>query len=376
MKNRSKVIVIVFAVILSVVPLASFAMPDVANSTVERRSLAQWKSPVEYRKENPGSSLSDYFASLEDYLLDQFPLRDDIRGLSALSRRYLFSHFDQNRFFKVGDHLGKLDFVYREKAVEHAVKLFNGVYDSHFRGGKGTHLFALIPDKGQYMTSHSVYPKVDTEIFMNALRDMTNQEIKKLSLKNEMTIDTYYRTDPHWNQLQLRPLADTLLSELNSPIRISGLSFDVRSLGPFSGTYAGQAALPVKEDELVYLDHPSIRRARVYDPLAKEEKSVYRLDLLHKSMDPYDVFLGGARPVLFVRNDEAEGNRRLVVFRDSFGSSMVPLLVPAYREILVVDLRYVRAEVIKNELDAFRDADVLFLYSTTVLNAPGAFPVY
>ena len=53
----------------------------------------------------------------------------------------------------------------------------------------------------------------------------------------------------------------------------------------------------------------------------------------------------------------------------------LPLLIPAYSEILVVDLRYVRPDVISEELDLFHDADILFLYSTTVLNAPGAFPV-
>lgn len=374
MKHRSKTIVIIFAILLAIVPVASFIMPDMATSTVERRPIAQWMSLGEFQKENVSSRLSDYFASIEDYLLDQFPLRDKIRSISALSRRYLLLQLDHNQYFKVKGHLGKLDFNYREKAAINAINLFNRVYTDHFSGGKGKHLFALIPDKNHYMTRDSVYPAVETELFMKTLREHMNLSVDKVSLDKELSLDFYYRTDPHWNQQHLRPIADALLSNLNHRIRVSDLPFEKLSLGTFLGTYAGQAALPIKPDDFIYLNHPSIERARVYDPIKKDESSVYRFDK-RDSIDPYDFFLGGARPIFLIRNGQAEGERKLVVFRDSFGSSLVPLLIPAYGEILVVDLRYVRAEAIKDELHSFFDADVLFLYSTTVLNAPGAFPI-
>ncbi len=374
MNHRSKIIVIVFALFLTMVPLASFVMPDYAKSAVERRSLAQWLSYGEYRERNPGSTLSDYFESLEQYLLDQFPMRDDVRTISALSRRYLMRQLDQDRFVKLKGHLGKLDFTYREHVVDRAIKLFNSVYDDHFCGGKGKHLFALIPDKMQHMVGGSVYPVVDTGLFMRDLKGRMSHEIEVMSLENEMSLDMYYRTDPHWNQRHLLPIADALLNYLDHSIRVSDNSFEVRSLGPFYGTYAGQAALPIGADELVYFDHPSIRHARVYDPITKEETTVYHFDR-QDSIDPYDLYLGGAKPLLAIKNDHAAEDRKLVVFRDSFGSSLVPLLIPYYSEILVVDLRYVRAEAIGNEFAQYRDADLVFLYSTTILNAPGAFPI-
>ncbi|MGI6508579.1 MAG: DHHW family protein [Saccharofermentanales bacterium] len=374
MKHRSIVIVIVFAVLLALVPVLSIALPDKATSTVERRSLALWKSLNAYRKDNPRSKVSDYFTSIEDYLLDQFPLRNEMRSISALAHRYVFSQFDHDRYFKVKGHLGKLDFTFREKVVANAVALFNKVYEEHFRGGEGRHLFALIPDKNHYMANGTIYPSVDIKLYMEAIDQTMSLKIEKLSLEDLLSLDMYYRTDPHWNQIYLRPIADTLLEKLQNPIRVNKLSFDVGSVGTFLGTYAGQAAFPAKADDLEYLDHSSIGQARVYDPFEKKETSVYRFDL-RDSMDPYDFFLGGAQPLFVVKNGAAESNRRLVVFRDSFGSSLVPLLIPAYSEILVVDLRYVRPDVISDELDMFHDADVLFLYSTTVLNAPGAFPV-
>ncbi|MBQ7871482.1 MAG: hypothetical protein IJ357_05025, partial [Oscillospiraceae bacterium] len=60
--------------------------------------------------------------------------------------------------------------------------------------------------------------------------------------------------------------------------------------------------------------------------------------------------------------------RHLILFRDSFGSSLAPLLLDSYGKITLVDLRYVSSALLDGLVD-FTDADVLFLYSTTLLNS-------
>ena len=55
------------------------------------------------------------------------------------------------------------------------------------------------------------------------------------------------------------------------------------------------------------------------------------------------------------------------MFRDSFGSSLVPLLAEGYARITLVDIRYIASERLGTWL-TFSDQDVLFLYSTPVLN--------
>ena len=57
----------------------------------------------------------------------------------------------------------------------------------------------------------------------------------------------------------------------------------------------------------------------------------------------------------------------LLMFRDSFGSSLVPLLAEGYARITLVDIRYVAPERLGMWL-TFDNQDVLFLYSTPVLN--------
>ena len=87
-------------------------------------------------------------------------------------------------------------------------------------------------------------------------------------------------------------------------------------------------------------------------------------------MDGYDVFLHGAQAVLRIENPLAETDRELVIFRDSFGSSLAPLLLPAYKTVTLVDIRYVASDYVKQFVD-FHGQDVLILYSTTLINGAG-----
>ena len=60
-------------------------------------------------------------------------------------------------------------------------------------------------------------------------------------------------------------------------------------------------------------------------------------------------------------------DRELVLIRDSFGSSLAPLLAGSYRAVTLADLRYLQPEAAGRYL-RFTDQDVLFLFSATLLN--------
>lgn len=85
------------------------------------------------------------------------------------------------------------------------------------------------------------------------------------------------------------------------------------------------------------------------------------------SRDPYEIFLGGADPLIIIENPNAEREKELVVFRDSFGSSLVPLLVSEYSKVTLIDTRYMQSAAIGSFVK-FDNQDVLFLYSTLILN--------
>ena len=69
----------------------------------------------------------------------------------------------------------------------------------------------------------------------------------------------------------------------------------------------------------------------------------------------------------FGLNISLTSNKELIIFRDSFASSLVPLIIEDYSKITMVDIRYMSTDramkYIEND-----GADILFIYSATVIN--------
>ena len=180
-----------------------------------------------------------------------------------------------------------------------------------------------------------------------------------------LSLDNYYRTDTHWRQETLGETAARIAAAMGASLPAEYESVD--TLVPFRGVYAGQYALPVEPDALCYLANDTIRTLRVYDYETSAEIPVYDLTLA-AGRDGYEMFLGGTKALLTIENPGAETDRELVLFRDSFGSSMAPLLAQGYAKVTVVDIRYMASALVARFVDLSQADDVLFLYSTSVLN--------
>lgn len=115
---------------------------------------------------------------------------------------------------------------------------------------------------------------------------------------------------------------------------------------------------------------PLLEDCKVYHYEDGRYTSIYDIEK-RDSRDLYDIYLSGAAALQRIEVPGATTDRELVVFRDSFGSSVVPLLVQGYGAVTLVDLRYVSSDLLGQFLH-FHDQDVLFLYSTLVINASGA----
>ena len=133
----------------------------------------------------------------------------------------------------------------------------------------------------------------------------------------------------------------------------------------FYGVYFGQSALNLPGEQLPYLTNETLEQCRVYNYENNQTLGIYDMEKAEGD-DPYEIFLSGPVSLLTIENPTADTDKELVVFRDSFGSSLVPLLAEGYAKITLVDIRYIQSEFLGNYID-FTDKDVLFLYSTVVL---------
>lgn len=105
-----------------------------------------------------------------------------------------------------------------------------------------------------------------------------------------------------------------------------------KSIIKFEGAYAGQLPLETQEDEIKILTNDILENCKVYNYETKECTKIY--DMSKKdSLDKYDIYLSGAVPLLTIENDKSESTKELVVFRDSYASSLIPLLVSGYKKL-------------------------------------------
>ena len=135
---------------------------------------------------------------------------------------------------------------------------------------------------------------------------------------------------------------------------------------PFYGVYCGQSALPLEGENLQYFSGGYIDSLKVYDFEHSKDIPVYDMEKAN-GKDPYEMYLSGSISLLSIDNPKATADKELIVFRDSFGSSIAPLLASGYSKVTLVDIRYISSFVLGNFVN-FKNADVLFLYSTLVLN--------
>ena len=341
----------VFLAVLFGFSLLHLALPDREISRSERRRLAQLP-PL-------SSGFSD---KLEEYMLDQFPLREQLRTVNSLVRLYGLGQADIHGIYLQGGGAFRMDGPLQEKQVRHAAAVFSAVQEKYFPS-LPSH-YVIVPDKNA--KAETSRPRLDTETMRGIVRDAL-PGMTEIDIWDLLSADDYYKTDPHWRQERLLPVAAAICEALGAD---APGTFTKKTLSPFYGAYYGQAALPMAPDTLTYLESADTKAAEVTGPELDGAQPVYRPELLDGT-DGYDVFLSGAQAVLTVTSPNVHNGRHLVLFRDSFGSSLAPLLLGSFERITLVDLRYISAARLADYADLSDATDVLYLCSTAVWNNGG-----
>lgn len=359
MKIKNIIVSVSFLFILFGGMLINLMMPDEMYSKSERRKLQQSPSYSSEALMN-----GELFEEFESYCLDQFAFRDFFRKIKALSNYYVFGHKDNNEIYIIDGNINKLNYPLDEKAVSYAAAKINEIYKTYLVGKNVS--YAIIPDKNYFLAKEHGYLAIDYE----QMEDIMMQSLKELNYINlfdKLSIEDFYRTDLHWRQENIIQLADDILESMGNEGKASDYEYMIHKYESFYGSYYGQSALNLKPDTLVYLTNELLEKAVVFDYEAKIQLDVYQLDKLG-GMDSYDVFLAGAKPLISIENPENKSGKELILFRDSFGSSIAPLMLSSYSKITLVDLRYISTELLDQYIDFTKDSDVLFLYNTQILN--------
>ena len=361
MMNTKKIRIVggllVAALWLGLTASAWFGTPEEMSES-ERRKLAQFP-------ELSAKTVFDgkFMTKFEDYTLDQFPLRDSFRQMKALFSYKVLGQKDNNGIYLADGYAAKMEYPLNENSIRGALDKFQTIYDKYLTESQNI-VFSVVPDKSYYLAQDHGYLAMDYEKLFEMVQ--TLPWAKYQDLTESLTLSDYYYTDTHWRQEKSMKAAQTLAQALGVEGPNEADFTQVALERPFYGVYYGQAALPMASETLYYLESEVLSSAVVKNFENGKTGGIYNMDKA-AGKDPYDMFLSGPVAILEITNPLAETDRELIVFRDSFGSSLVPLLVQDYAKITLIDTRYVVTDYVGKFVD-FHGQDVLMLYSPLVLN--------
>ena len=333
--------------------------PDAELSKEERRKLEQI----------PNFSMTnilnnEYFSKWTDYLTDQFPYRTEFRELKGIVSLNLLQKKEENNVIQIEDSLYELNTTIDKKSVDRFTKILNKTLDTYNKSSNV--YYSIIPDKIYYVDDPKI-PKLNYEELVKQVKQEF-QDYSYISLFEELNIESYYQTDIHWKQSELENVVQKLKTEMN--LSQTNYTWTKQEVSPFYGALKSRIPNNIKGETITYYTNDIIEEATVYNYEKQKTEKVYQKENIN-NLDGYDVFLSGATPLLFIENEKAISHKELIVFRDSFASSLIPLLIPEYKKITVIDLRYIGSDYLKNvsEINWQENADILLLYSIPVINS-------
>lgn len=292
--------------------------------------------------------------------MDNFYQREMFRKLKTSVEIDVFKKQDVNKIYKYNDFLVEQIYPLDEKSVTNLTNKINYIKDSYLNETNKIY-YSIIPDKNYYTDNSHLkldYDKMK-QIMKNNLKDL-----QYIDIFQDLNLDSYYYTDSHWKQEKLPNVVETISENMNFSIT---QNYNEQKVATFKGVYAGQLPINTKEDEIKILVNDVMANVNVYNYETKEQGGIYNFKKLN-GYDKYDIYLSGATPLIEISNSNNKTNKTLVIFRDSYASSLAPLLMEGYSKITLVDTRYISPKIL-NEYVNFENADILFIYSTLVINS-------
>lgn len=351
MNNKVKdiVLTIIFITFLFAFMIVNIVKKDDDISYSERRKL-QKMPKITYDSVINGT----YFNTLDKYTTDQFILRDNFRKIKIDID--LLTKNNYNKLYLYKDYIIEETYPLNKESILNVTNKINNIKRTYLNDTNNVY-YSIVPDKNYFANGDNL--KLDYNELKNIMN--SNLDIKYIDIFNELSLEDYYKTDTHWKEEKLSKVVNKLSKEMNFNINNN---YNFKRISDFNGTYSSRIVRKDIKDEIYILDN--VNDMNVYNYETNGYEKIYDLTKLN-FFDKYNVYLSGSVSLLKIESMNTSSNKELIVFRDSYGSSLIPLMVDGYKSITVVDTRYISSSMLSNYID-FNNKDILFLYSTLLIN--------
>lgn len=367
-KTRTKylrLVAILLAGLIVALDVALLITPDRSYSQTENRNLQTFPE-LSWQ----GVSSGRFEARFEDYVEDQFPLRDLWIGLKTGVDR-LMGRTESGGIFLAKDgylirNFPDVDPETYDRTIQ-AVRAFSAA-------NSGIRQYMMVVPSALTVYENKLPANAivgDESGYIDSLRsDLADCPIEFIDLRDELLgqrgeKQLYYRTDHHWTtaaaELAYRKFAAQAglpgAGKVYQPTLISD---------SFSGTLTASSGFRLSQTDpvYVYLPEKSMNYVVSYPATGEKHASVYWTKNLGVR-DHYTVFFNGNHPEVHI-DTSADNKRVLMILKDSYANCFVPFMVEDYKKIVMVDPRY-----FTDDLTALMAAEgvneILFLYNAATL---------
>lgn len=360
---KNKILCLIFVLLLFGFTLFDFLTPDRAFSEWENRTLAEMP---ELTLKTLASG--EFGAEYENYITDQFPLRDtfvkakfltdmavgkrDAGGI-YITDTSLFSIQPEPDYQIIDKNLSAIDAFTKRTGINSLVTV---VPSSTYIYRDDLPPFAPVVDEKE------IFDYIDDNLENAVFVDIENK------IASSRANYIYFRTDHHWTAdgalIGYNAIRDALGKDV-----LAKDDFSVKTVSlSFIGTLSSKSgALGIEGDTLQRWDRGDAVEVEVWNGIeSKAYPSMYFEEYLDKK-DKYSYYLGTNEPLVRIKTESDGGS--LIVFKDSYAHIMAPLMIGDWSEIVFVDLRYIKEpiDVLLSRVTggAITDYDTaIFLYST------------
>lgn len=344
MKNKLKIVMFIgFLLIFSV---GSLIVKDREFSDMENRKLQA------FPELSVGTLASGAFTSeFEKYMSDQIIMKDGLVRLKTQTNLVLNQKYINGVYFAEDDRLIS-DYEEPYAQLDKNITYINEFVQANdnlncifFAIPTASHVYAEdMPDFAENYDQGEV---------LEHMRQNFDENLKVIDCEKELceAKDEYifYKTDHHWTMngayIGYKKLCDELsLKAADKTVYDISVGSD-----EFYGTLYSKAPTFFQEkDSIILYNNPSGRYEVEYIDKSTSSDSLYMMKNL-EIKDKYTTYLDGNHSIISIKSNAvsatADGDKKLLVVKDSYAHTLLPLLADNYSEIIVVDLRYYHKSV-------------------------------
>ncbi|MGN0468533.1 MAG: DHHW family protein [Acutalibacteraceae bacterium] len=352
--------VVVFFLLVLIGVIVLFAVyPKREMSERENRVLAQ-RPVLTFSSVADGSFMKNF----ENWLSDQFPFRDTLISLKTSADR-LTGKKEEN-----GVYIGNEGFLFEKQTVynEKQVKAITDAMNAFAKKNKSIKASAVISPNSSLILS-DLMPKGTDEAdqkeqlskIKNKLSGISWTDCQKAFENAEDKKELFYRTDHHWTTKAAYLAFGSLMKTWKLSTKGVEYSFYTVS-NDFSGTLSSSSGVSSSKDEIqicvpknenhLYTVH--------YESSGEKTASLFNSEKLEQK-NQYEVFLGGNFDKVIVSTN-AETDRQLLIFKDSYANCMISMLTPYFSKIVIIDPRYYSGSL-SSVLEEYEFTHAAFIYN-------------